>query len=798
MNESCPAPDKLGQMLDDTLPDEERQTIEPHVEKCPACHDILDLLTEGTGLPAFGAALLARLDPGQLGDAEATPRYRFVRYHKGGGTSDVFEFWDEQLQRPVALKLLRDPDNVDPERRRRFLNEAQITARLAHPGIVPVYALAQTGDGQTGCVMALVQGKTLAEAIGELHNHGGFPSYADESRQVLRPLLTRFIALCNTVAFAHSQKVLHRDIKPGNVILGVFGETVLIDWGLSRRYDENDCGGEVTAEIPVAQMSGVHMSDPRGTIGFMSPEQTAQGSQVGPASDIYSLGTTLYYLLTSQAPFRYPATPQECAAIMHQIRDGDFPRPTKINRNVHTDLEAICLKAMALQPGDRYGEASALATDVDRWLAGEPISARREPWLGRCWRLVKRRRVMTAAVAAAILMALVASAVAAPFLHAAYASEKEQRTQAESQRTRANQNVKTSLSVLDSFLIKARNDSSATPEARAELRSYYLPELIRFYEEIILTNKNDRSTEARQLVGRVYYGLGVCRTLTGDRLQAEKDFHSAQAIQEQLTVETSEPDHRADFAADLEVTRIDLAQLYKSWGRVQDEATVRQRIEADHDAFAELQQAYHFAVRVMQRFEALGRFSESMVWQDKMIHDLEGLLRNRQDQPEVRNKLARLLYVRALYRYREERFEEALTDWERRSQLVLEPLPPDVRAFRALSLAHRSDHARAVAEVESFADTPVLTADILYNLACTLAISVSAARQDHHLSPTERDDLAEHYAKDAMTWLRRSLSAGHFQPPGAIEDFKKDADLDPLRNRKDFKQFLAALEKMGQ
>ncbi len=137
MNPSCPSPDKLQHMLDDTLSFDERQTIEPHVETCQACRDVLDELTEQTGLPAFGAALLASLDSGRLGDAHASPRYQLVRYHKGGGSADVFEFWDEQLERPVAVKLLRGAHHADPERCRRFLNEAQVTARLAHPGIVP-------------------------------------------------------------------------------------------------------------------------------------------------------------------------------------------------------------------------------------------------------------------------------------------------------------------------------------------------------------------------------------------------------------------------------------------------------------------------------------------------------------------------------------------------------------------------------------------------------------------------------------------------------------------------------------
>jgi tRNA A-37 threonylcarbamoyl transferase component Bud32 len=802
MNISCPTPDLLRHMLDDTLPDQERQAIEPHIETCQACRDALDELTRGTGLPVLGAALLAGLGAGQVGDAQAAPRYRFVRYHKGGGTADVYEFWDDQLHRPVALKLLRQSHHDDPERRRRFLNEAQVTARLAHPGIVPVYALAQTSDGETGCVMALVQGKTLAEAIIELHSGSGVPSSADEARLALRSLLTRFIALCNTVAYAHSQKVLHRDIKPGNVILGVFGETVLIDWGLARRIDEDDPSHGAAADPVGTPAPGVLMSNAGGTFGFMSPEQTAQGSQVGPASDVYSLGAVLYCLLTGQAPFAYPTAPSAREAILHQIRKGDFPRPAKIDSKVHPDLEAVCLKAMALAPGDRYADASALGVDVDRWLAGEPVSARREPWLRRCGRWAKRHRVATSTAAAAVLAALIASAVATPFLQAAYSREKEQRTLAETQKTRAeeqgaraNSSVRLSLTVLDSFLIKARSDSKATPQAKAEVREYYLPTLIAFYQQIIRANQDDQSPETRQLVGQVYDGLAACAILKGDRRQAEKDLLAAQTIQDRLTIEATDPDKRAKYAADLAVTRIDLVQLYKGWSREQDEATARQQIDAAHVAFTSHEHALKFALHVMQRFEALGRVQESIAWQEKVIDDLEGLLQTDRDHPAYRNVLAQFVSLRAIYRYREGRHDLALKDWDRRSQLTAEPLLPLFRVYRAVSLAHRGDHARAVAEVEAMASTPGLPGEALYNLAGTLAVSLAVARQDHRLSPGERDTLTERYAKDAVTWLRKSHATGYFQPPGVIDQFKNDAAFAPLRDREDFKGFLAELER---
>jgi serine/threonine protein kinase len=795
MNDSCPTFDQLRHVLDDTLTALERQAIEPHLESCQACRDVLDTLTEQTGLPAFGAALLAGLDTGRLASVDARPRYQFVRHHEGGGSADVFEFWDEQLQRPVALKLLRDPHRADPDRRRRFLAEAQVTARLAHPGIAPVYALAQTSDGQTGCVMALVRGNTLAEAIEQLHGRGGFPSRADDARRLLRPLLGRFIALCSTVAYAHDQKVLHCDIKPGNVILGIFGETVLVDWGLSRCLDEIEARQTAVGQTPADTAGlGVLVSNAGGTFGFTSPEQTRTGHRIGPASDIFSLGATLYCLLTGRAPFRNPTAPEEGKSIVQQVRNGEFPPPRMVNPNVHPNLEAICRKAMALQPANRYAAASDLASDVDRWLAGEPISARREPWIQHCWRLAKRYRGASASVAATFLVVLISLAVATPFLRAAYTREKEQRTEAEAQRARANNNLKTALFVMDYSLTRARKDRTPAPSSVVELRDFYLPKLMHFYEQL-LAHQDDQGHEARQLVGRAYHGLGVCYTLNGDTRQGEANYLSAQAIQRQLTEEIADPQQLVPHAADLAVTRIDLARLYGACGRVKEEAAVQQQIAAAYEAFADRKHAYLFALGVAQRFEDLGQSAESMSWLGKVIDALEDLLRQRPDQPDVRAALAQFSGGRALNWFREQRYDLALKDWARRSELTADPLPTNVRIFRAGSLAKQGAHVEAAAEAEALAGASNLGPDDMYNLACTLALAAAAAHRDQNLPPTQRDVRAERYAKSAVTWLRKSHSTGFFRIPGAIEQFKKDADFEPLRSRDDFKRFLGEVEK---
>jgi serine/threonine-protein kinase len=286
---------------------------------------------------------------------------------------DVFKAEDAELHREVALKRIKKKFAKDPECRRRFLVEAEVTGQLEHPGVVPVYGL---GEGEEGpfYAMRLIRGETLQEAIQRLHQAGPYGATRHERDVALRPLLSRFLAICNTVAYAHSRGILHRDLKPANVMLGPYGETLVLDWGLAKpftRTEEHRSGGEDALVARAGSAAGASQG-PMGTPGYMSPEQArGAGDVVGPASDIYSLGATLYAILTGQAPFQGGSM----AEVLDRNSRGDFPRPGQLQKGIPRPLEAICLKAMALRPGDRYETALALAADVERWLADEPVEA---------------------------------------------------------------------------------------------------------------------------------------------------------------------------------------------------------------------------------------------------------------------------------------------------------------------------------------------------------------------------------------------------------------------------------------
>jgi tetratricopeptide (TPR) repeat protein/tRNA A-37 threonylcarbamoyl transferase component Bud32 len=350
-------------------------------------------------LPADGATTVGR--PTSSGQ-----RFRILRPHAKGGLGEVFVAHDEELHREVALKEIQEQHADQPDSRARFLLEAEITGGLEHPHIVPVYGLGHYPDGRPYYAMRFIRGDSLKDAIGRFHQADTPERDVGERALALRELLGQFVAVCNAVAYAHSRGVLHRDLKPGNVMLGKYGETLVVDWGLAKVVGQSE--GASTEEGTLRPSSTdsaepTRMGSAIGTPAFMSPEQAAgRLDLLGPASDVYSLGATLYALLTGRAPFEKG----DAGAILQRVQRGEFPRPRQVKAGVPAALEAICLKAMALRPEQRYGTPLALVDDVEHWLADEPVSAYREPLPTRLGRWRRRHRGLVAGLTTAVLVAL--------------------------------------------------------------------------------------------------------------------------------------------------------------------------------------------------------------------------------------------------------------------------------------------------------------------------------------------------------------------------------------------------------
>jgi hypothetical protein len=319
-------------------------------------------------------------------------RYTLSRLHAEGGIGRVWVAFDGDLGREIALKELR-PEAQDPAAAARFLEEARITGQLEHPGIVPVYELVKPADGRPPFyTMRLIKGRTLDDAIRAYHRKRG----AGETGPLdLAQLLTAFVGVCNAVAYAHARGVLHRDLKPRNVVLGDFGEVVVLDWGLAKARGSADTpAGLASAPVePGAVRDRTEQGQVLGTPSYMAPEQ-AEGRPdlVDERSDVYGLGAVLYEILTGRPPFTGANTPD----VLRQVaREAPVPPRQRVAATARA-LEAVCLKALAKDPGGRYPSSRELAQDAQRWLADEPVSAYPEPLLWRAARWCRRRPLVTA------------------------------------------------------------------------------------------------------------------------------------------------------------------------------------------------------------------------------------------------------------------------------------------------------------------------------------------------------------------------------------------------------------------
>lgn len=326
--------------------------------------------------------------------------------HARGGLGEVLRATDPALNRTVAVKRLLDKRAADPESRRRFLVEAEVTARLEHPGVVPVYGLFTDDRGGPSYAMRFVQGPTLWDALTAYHAGPADPIG-------FRRLLQSVIQVCQTVAYAHTRGVIHRDLKPQNVLLGKFGETLVVDWGLAKTVGRpDDARADAVGEETLTPGSGgsgdeTAMGSAVGTPAFMSPEQAAgRWNVVEHRSDVYGLGAVLYTVLTGKAPLERGDWPE----MQQRIQRGDIAHPRQVKADVPRPLEAVCRRAMAVKPEDRYESAADLAADVEHWLADEPVAAYRDPPGARARRWVRRNRTLASAAVVLLLVGLVAAA----------------------------------------------------------------------------------------------------------------------------------------------------------------------------------------------------------------------------------------------------------------------------------------------------------------------------------------------------------------------------------------------------
>jgi serine/threonine protein kinase len=288
----------------------------------------------------------------------SSTKYTFIKELGRGGMGAVYLAEDRELNRLVAIKVLNTPE-ISEDMRNRMVREAQIIAGLEHPGIVPVHDVGTLPDGRVFYAMKFVRGSRLDE----------YAAVNDSIRDRLR----KFQAVCDAVAFAHAHGVIHRDLKPQNIMIGSFGEVLVLDWGVAKilKKPSTDFTNQSVQSVDGFNTNAGTII---GTCDYMSPEQ-ARGEidQLDERADVYSLGAVLHFLLKDQ------------------------PKPGKA-------AEAICLKARADAKDDRYSSASELSADIGRLLDAEPVSAYRENAFEKASRWVSKNRFLVLLVLAYLLM----------------------------------------------------------------------------------------------------------------------------------------------------------------------------------------------------------------------------------------------------------------------------------------------------------------------------------------------------------------------------------------------------------
>ncbi len=537
--------------------------------------------------------------------------FHVIREIGRGGMGVVYEAEQVSLGRRVALKVLLSSGGDNAKQLARFQIEAQVAAALHHPHIVPIFAVG-CDQGVHYYAMQLIEGRCLAALLAERRRDArdGLSQAIVRTdgdwaaRQRVRESAELAIQAAEALEHAHGLGVLHRDVKPANLLVDSSGHLWVTDFGLARLHGS----GDLTAS-----------GDLLGTARYMSPEQAGGGRILDARTDVYSLGATLYEMLTGRPAF--DGTDRQ--ALYRQISDDEPVAPRKLDPAIPRDLETIVCKAMAKEPDQRYATARELALDLRRYCDDRPIRARRPNLAGRLARWSRRHR--KAAVAASALVVAIALGCAAGMARL----WQEQRltmaafNNARAARARERQALLFAFSVSDQIAGRALarvaahasaapGSASALPEA-AQDRDFCRTAL-EYYERIAIADRDDPSTRA--VAAAALHRIGFIRTILRAP-RAREAFQESIALYERLI--QSDPASE-ELRCELAVTHSDLLVLERQSGRaseaakrLEDVVTLRQGILSDFPAnWSNAISLAYFQIELCEQLAAHGRSDEAL------------------------------------------------------------------------------------------------------------------------------------------------------------------------------------------
>jgi serine/threonine protein kinase len=335
--------------------------------------------------------------------------FRIERPFASGALSDLYVAIDSRLHRRVILKRLKPSLAGSARNRKRFQREAQITGQLEHPNIVSIYEMPIVSEDELPFyVMRWIRGKTLRDVCREFHRKR---AEQQSSPLELIRLLQAFVDICQAIGYAHSRGVIHRDLKPENIEIGDFGEVAVLDWGLAKLLRESNAPSDEMEShaIDVDWRDGETMfGSILGTPTYMAPEQA--DPNLGPVderTDVFGLGASLFFILTGETPRIWTNHKEATERAATQPIDS----PRRLNSSIPRALEAVCMKATAFEPSERYPSATSLAEDVQRFLADRPVSVFSEPWRSRALRWVGKHKLLCTSLVGLMIAAAFAAAL---------------------------------------------------------------------------------------------------------------------------------------------------------------------------------------------------------------------------------------------------------------------------------------------------------------------------------------------------------------------------------------------------